>query len=241
MKTLKKSLLALCLSVFGYANAQFTLLTVGGDVIEDNHTVTYNVVGNLQDDTASFKFQIKNENSFPILLKGEVVEMEGADGTNVQFCMGDCLNSVQVGTLVPGTGGYQIAANSLSSEYGSYFKNMNEAGSDYKKYRFKIYQIDNFGNQTGEAIHIDYIYNKTVSVQDIQQHGFDIYPTVVKNQFTIELLDNADVEVVNIQGKVIKKMKLSQGANVVDIDGFNSGVYFVRVVGKANAIKIVKQ
>lgn len=238
MKMLKKSLLALCLATFGYVNAQFTMFTADGNtVIEDNHTVTYNTT----DNTAEFEFKFKNETNADIFLRGEVVEMEGADGTQVQFCMEQCLNNVQVGTIVPTQGGFLVVANSTSPNFGTYFWNMNSS-SDYKKYRFKIYQIDASGNQMGDAVHINYIYDaNSVGVQDVQQFGFDIYPTVVKDNFTIELLDDSTVEVVNIQGKVVKNLKLKQGANSVNIEGIGAGVYFVRVLGRANSIKIIKQ
>lgn len=55
-------------------------------------------------------------------------------------------------------------------------------------------------------------------------------------------IQNSIVEILNIQGKVMKSYSMQQNQNRLDISSFSSGIYIVRVYSEQNHIvkKFVK-
>lgn len=68
-------------------------------------------------------------------------------------------------------------------------------------------------------------------IQDMNIIDFVLYPNPTTGMLTIEIVgsDNAEVDVLNIQGQVIKTVRLNNGENNLDISELNQGIYFVKV------------
>jgi hypothetical protein len=68
-----------------------------------------------------------------------------------------------------------------------------------------------------------------------------LYPNPAKNKVTLDINGNkekAEIFIYDLQGRVIKKMLLSQGQEEInfDVSNFSKGVYNVRIVSSDNNI-----
>jgi hypothetical protein len=237
----KKTLLAISLLTFGISNAQFTLYHADGSVIEDESVFSF---GTTDEETAKLEFHIQNDASNSIGMKARMLEIDGSDGSNVQFCLGDCLFNINEDSIVPVNAPFSIAVGQ-TLEVGTYFWNRNES-SDYIVYRFKVYQVDNLGNETGEPIHITYIYDASLSVPGttLQQMGVAVNNTLVKNAFSFSSENNLTVEVFDLNGKNVANYKTEAGQQTLDLSSLQNAVYIVKFAskeGKTAYSKIVKQ
>lgn len=237
----KKYLLGLFLLVFGVSNAQFTIFHSNGSVIEDESVFTFSTT---DEETALLELHIKNESSSAIGVKARMLEIEGSDGSNVQFCLGVCLFNVNENSIVPTGDPFSIAVGQ-TLEVGAYFWNRNES-SDYITYRFKVYEVDSFGEETGTPIHINYIYDANLSVRniDLQQMGVQVNNTLVKNAFSFTADNNLNIEVIDLNGKRIADYQTEAGEQTLDLSSLQNAVYIVKFTskeGKTAYSKIVKQ
>lgn len=91
---------------------------------------------------------------------------------------------------------------------------------------------------------------KTSSKTDIAQEEIikvnAIMPNPTSGRFTIRLgksLNNANVLLVNVNGKVIQNRRMSGTELNFDIHSYSSGIYFVKIEsnGKVISMKIIKQ
>ncbi len=76
-----------------------------------------------------------------------------------------------------------------------------------------------------------------LSVDDIAENGFEIYPNPVDNQLIIRLEGNMEIEVYNALGQKIASAK-AQNEMTLNTSEWGRGVYFVTVNGKT--IKVLK-
>ena len=64
-----------------------------------------------------------------------------------------------------------------------------------------------------------------------------IFPNPATNQFQITLnteMKEVELDIVDLNGKIIMKNKISSVQNTVEISRFNPGIYFVKVVSQNN-------
>jgi hypothetical protein len=68
-----------------------------------------------------------------------------------------------------------------------------------------------------------------------------LYPNPVKNNFTVNGLDSSmyQLQIVSIQGQVIKEVRNFQNEQSVDINQLANGIYFVRIQN-GTQFKIIK-
>jgi hypothetical protein len=73
--------------------------------------------------------------------------------------------------------------------------------------------------------------------------GISSYPNPATDKITIETLQSATIEILNIHGQKILQQQVRQGKTDIDISGFAKGVYVLRLFcnDKTEVIKIVKQ
>lgn len=91
---------------------------------------------------------------------------------------------------------------------------------------------------------IDINYSAPLNVNPNDISNVVLYPNPVKNNFTIKGLDSAicHLQIMSIQGQVIKEVKDFQNEQTITIDGLVSGIYFVKIQNGAQfkTIKILK-
>jgi len=56
-----------------------------------------------------------------------------------------------------------------------------------------------------------------------------IYPNPAKTKITIETSQQAVIEILNIQGQIIKTMPTNVNKTIIDVSSFTNGMYFVKV------------
>lgn len=231
---------SLFLLTLGSVHAQIDLIDEDGNVITDQQEFSF---GTIEDSEAKLHFAIRNNTDQDIKVQGEVVAIEGSDGTLANFCMGVCLPTAMVGEVVP-PDGHPVAANSTDENYaGIYFLNMDDT-NDYIKYTFKVYQIDVTGNEVGTPIHVNYIYNADLSTNDRSLENTKIYPTINNGNFFIYLQEKVEINIFNIQGKLVKSFSSERGKRSIDLSNQVTGVYLVQLKASNNATvtkKIIKQ
>ncbi len=67
------------------------------------------------------------------------------------------------------------------------------------------------------------------STQDgTNKSGLKIYPNPVSDQLVIESNDNATIVIHTAQGKCIHTQKIISGSNIIDMQGWNPGLYFIQ-------------
>lgn len=73
--------------------------------------------------------------------------------------------------------------------------------------------------------------------------AISVYPNPSNGSYTIDLPVDAQVEITNQLGQVIYSKSLAQGKNLISINEYAEGVYFLKTTidGKTNTTKVVKQ
>lgn len=100
-------------------------------------------------------------------------------------------------------------------------------------YRLKQTDID--GN---------FVYSKIISVINNQPAGLSIFPTPARNFIEVRgLKENAIVELVNLQGKVLQHFRTTSPSRKIDISSFPKGMYVLKYVAGDEVIytKFIKQ
>lgn len=84
---------------------------------------------------------------------------------------------------------------------------------------------------------------QTLGIPGVDADEFLIYPNPAAEYIVVQgLTGNSDVSVFDIQGKIISTVKIrSTGNDTVDISGFDSGMYFVKITssGRTTTKKLV--
>lgn len=73
---------------------------------------------------------------------------------------------------------------------------------------------------------------KLVSISEVYNKQFEVYPNPSTGQVFISGNDEIEVVVENIEGNFISKTLLTESSRMIDLSEFNKGVYFLRIIGK---------
>ncbi len=245
----KVYLTGLFLIFINLINAQITILDGNGNVIEDESVFEFNSVdpnGMVENPVAKLSYYIQNNTSSQIEVKAAIVEIIGSDGSNVQFCMEVCLFDITETSVVPSSSGsgFFIAAGATTGP-GIYFWNFNDS-NDYISYKFKVFQVDSSGNETGTPIHINYVYNATASTPNmtLQKLGVQVNNTLVNNEFTFTTTSAMAMDLFDINGRNVASKSFNEGTNLYNASELNAGIYIAKFTdkqGQTASVKIVKQ
>ena len=74
--------------------------------------------------------------------------------------------------------------------------------------------------------------HQDVSVDDIQQKTFAVYPNPASNFMTIENTENALFEIFSLDGKRLRAVTLEGGTSSIDIGDLPTGMYLIYLTGK---------
>ena len=247
---MKKIILAAALFITAFAQAQIEVYD-NETQLENNAVYTYNVL-NGTGSNAKLHIQVFNmSETTAVNIKLKMIEItNNAEGEGVQFCFGQfCYNDAPQGTMAPpGEEGVTIPAGG-SSDVTDYFFNNSTGDVEGQpvSYKMGIVNVDAQGNQVGEPlITFTYVYNPTAGVTDfasLERMGIVVNNTVVKSTLDVTASQNVKVDIVNLNGQVVKKAAIAAGTQAVDLSGLSSAVYFARFTNAENKtaqIKIVK-
>jgi hypothetical protein len=244
---MKKIILAAALFVSVFAQAQI-LVFDGETQLEDGETYTYNVLGV----AAKMHLLVQNDTNEEINVKLKMLDIQNSDGSEVQFCYGQsCLNSAPINSVTP-PGPPSVATKipaggNNAGDYAGYFYNQHPITNGPITYTMGLFHIDAAGVPTGDPIvTFNYKYDPTASTTDfnaLAQMGIVVNNTVVNNTLDITANVNAKLEIVNINGQIVKKAAIANASQSIDLSSAAAGVYFARFTtaeNKTAQVKIVK-
>lgn len=101
-----------------------------------------------------------------------------------------------------------------------------------------------FTNSEGDKI---YYTAENLSVSDFDELNFSISPNPAQNQLNIrlkELSSNLNLEIYDIQGKLLDKHIVSELETQLDVSKLSSGIYFIKLTedsGASRTLRFVKE
>lgn len=238
---MKKIFLSAVFTLFAvsvFAQRDYKVADLDGNEYENNTTFVFNVHGTFADpiEEAKLHLFIKNETSNAIYIRAQVVEMVNTDGTMTMFCIGgpegNCWFQVDTESFYPSTEGGVMYANS-NWGMGDYFMNLDE--TNLAQYTVRLAQTDGAGNEIeGTDFTFTYLYDEDggMGVSDVQSRSIaEVYPTVVKGFTNVSLKEDANVQVLNTEGRIVKQTSMKKGQSQLDLNGLSAGTYWVTFKG----------
>ena len=219
-------------------NAQFSMTTIDDQPIENGQTFTFNTT---TEEDAKVGFLVHNESDALILMKAEVIELIGSDGSEFELCFGgSCYYSISQGLIMPQSP-VAIQPGAIQGMF-DHMWNKNTS-SPYMSAKIKFFMIDTFGAEVGEPLIVNYIYNENLGVQDIEQAvKSQVQNTIIKDILMLDLHENSTINIYSVSGKLIKATKANQGKLNLNLSNLNKGQYIVVVnsaSGKTASTKVL--
>ena len=219
-------------------NAQFSMTTIDDQPIENGQTFTFNTT---TEEDAKLGYIVHNESDALILMKAEVIELIGSDGSEFELCFGgSCYYSINQGLIMPQSP-VAIQPGGIQGMF-DHMWNKNTS-SPYMSAKIKFFMIDTFGAEVGEPLIVNYIYNENLGVQDIEQAvKSQVQNTIIKDILMLDLHENSTINIYSVSGKLIKATKANQGKLNLNLSNLNKGQYIVVVnsaSGKTASTKVL--
>lgn len=230
--------------------AQFSVVTYDSStmnetgVINDGDVFAYNTTSY---DVASIYFWVKNDNAHSINLRIVYEEINNANGTDFEFCFGGlCIFAVEEGVNYPEEGGPVVINAGGQTVDFDHFLNKNEGdGTNYPiDYVIKFFEVDANDNPIGNPITFTYRFDPTMDIEDFSQVNASIQNTLVETQLNIVAQEQVQLQVFDIQGKLISDFSLETGVNSLEMSGLSAGLYFGKLqnqAGQSEVFKFVKK
>lgn len=231
-------IIAILVAVPVWAQLEFQVETLEGDLINDGDVVAFNV---LTYPEASLDFLVRNLSASPINMKIEFVSAQNADGSEMELCFGLCYTGITIGNSYPG-GQDVITINPGETQQtqGDHFYNFADGGGNPVNYVFRFYHVDAGGNETGGDLSFTYRYDPNLSVGEFNTVNADIASTVVRDVLTIDTREELNVTVYNMLGAVVAQYKAVVGRNDFNLSNLSSQMYVVELNNKQGASQKVK-
>ena len=240
---MKKMMLAVCLA-FGFAQAQITVTTNGGE-ITNNQVFEYNTLTI----ASELPFIVTNNSEDdPINIKVRVDQVQFSDGTNLQLCFGGlCFFAINQGMIYPTNFAVTLEPGQ-STMAGDHFWNSNAGdGINYPMtYRFTFVQVDDAGAYMGDLLTFTYRYGPNLGTSDLTMAavGMAKINTLVSQDIQVETTENGRLDIMDLSGKTVVSRNLAPAMQTIEFASMPSGVYVARFTNSQNQsaqVKIVKQ
>jgi len=248
MKKLILSVIAIT-GVCGISLAQnqaYTITDLNMEEYENNSLHVFNVHGTFEDpiDAAKLHLVVNNYGNEAIRVSAEVVEITNTDGSLAQFCIGgpagNCFNPIFEGSFYPNENGGIVDAG---TNWGMYDYLINLDPTNLSEYKLRFVQKDDSGNEIPDTnFYITYKYDENaMGVSDVRSSAIaEVYPTVAKGFTNVNLKENANVQIVNLEGKSVRSLKLNSGKSQLDLSGLASGIYWIQFKGVSGLTTVSK-
>jgi hypothetical protein len=91
---------------------------------------------------------------------------------------------------------------------------------------------------TGDVIQASKVDLSTViGIEEANAASWSVYPNPANDQITIAGIENAQYEIVNIQGQVVLSGTIENNTEIINTSNLNQGSYFIRIVGEDVMVK----
>jgi len=221
-----------------FAQREYRVADLEGHEYENNTTFVFNVHGTMEDplEEATLPLFITNETSHDLYIRAQVIEMVNTDGSLAQFCIGgpagNCFTPISVGSFYPNSDGGTMYAN---SNWGTLDHFINLDGTNLAQYTIRFAQTDGAGNEIeGTDFTFTYLYDEDgeMGVSDVESKSIaQVYPTVVKGSTNVNLKEDANVQILNTEGRIVKMLSMKKGQSQLDMNGLSAGTYWVTFRG----------
>ncbi len=237
----------LLLSVFGavaIANAQYTVTDDNGNVLQDGDIIEF---GSLEQPAADYNFFVTNNNpTDEIYSRIEYISQTNATNPHfAELCYGFvCYYEIQLGTTTPPMNiEPMIIPVGHTTGLGNHlYSNDPGNGQGNVDFVFAFRQYEDVAGtiQTGESITFTYRYNPALSVDKVSKVNLSLISTVVTDQLTMDVNEPVQVQVYDMQGKLVKQANLEVGRQTVDVSNLSGQQYIVQFTNQGGAKKTSK-
>ena len=226
---MKKLLTFIIVSLFVINTfAQITITDIDGNPINNDDVITFNTDG----DEANLVTLVTNNASGQIELKLKCVSITGADGSDMEFCIGVCFWGMTEGTIYPIASNFYVDAGATTGSHEIHFHHHIQAGDpDVTSYVIKLYEE---GNEAGNHVQFTYKYDVNYTgINNIEKSNFSIYPNPATTFFNIKVseeLTDTKIVITNVIGKIIKTIDVQKSDYRFSADELLTGIYFVSLI-----------
>ena len=236
---MKKKLLLLTLLLVAFVvKAQYSIVDQNGDEITDGMVYQTN---SLEYEFAELQFYITNNESEAINMRIEFVSAVNGDGTGFQLCFGQCYIDLVIGQTVPPTPGFIAIASGETTGEGNHFYNSYAGdGVSVQKYVFRFYETDDDGVDIGNPLTITYQYDPLLGTEDFNELNVNISSTIIETEMIVNTIEELDMVVYDLQGRLVKNQKLSIGQQFINMSDLSAQLYIVKFNNNEGASKTIK-
>lgn len=208
-------------------NAQFTMEDHDGNLITDGQVLVFG--GYLPaDPSASYEIYVSNPSATdPIRMKAEFVSAVNADGSLFEICFGLCYTGITIGQFFPPNANYVEVLPGEQTPEGNHLANAEAGdGTNPVEYVFRFFQIDTDGNEIGDDLTLTYKYDPLLGLNDVNQLEVNVFNSS-SNQLTVEVVEEMNMKVYNLQGKLVKSEKLNSGSQQINMSNLSAQMYIL--------------
>ena len=237
----------LLLSVFGavaIANAQYTVTDDNGNTLQDGDVVEF---GTLLQPEADYNFFVTNNNpTDEIYSRVEYLSQTNANNPIfAELCYGfQCYYGIELGATTP-----PITVEPMTIPVGHttglgnhLYSNDPGNSTDNVEFVFAFRQYEDVEGTivTGESLTFTYRYNPALSVNEVSKVNLSLISTVVTDQLIMDVNEPVQVNLYDMQGRLVKEAKFEAGRQVMDVSDLSSQQYIVQFINDGEAKKTSK-
>jgi hypothetical protein len=189
-----------------------------------------------QNEDTEYHIKIKNKKSTTLLIRWEIIKNTFANGWYYTLCD----NKTCYLTPLPDTATMNPIASGQEGEFKVAFNATDVKGEGELKIR--IYDDAN----PSDVDTVTYYFNTlALSIEENPvEKAVKLYPNPVKDALNLDLGQSgfAPVQAMlyNVTGQKVKEMIWTSQNNLVNVSGFDPGVYYLALIDK-NGVRVVKQ
>ena len=162
-------------------------------------------------------------------------EIQTIPGTAEYFCWFICYAPVDEGTrpLWIGKDSLMVHNGDTINNFSVYINPRGKKG--VAKYRYTFYSKET----PSDTSFLDIVFDiATVGVEDYDAGNIRLFPNPANSYLNIDVQDiaSAQMRMINIEGKELKRAFLNEGNNRLDVATLNRGIYILEIMDAKNKV-----
>jgi hypothetical protein len=236
---MKKTLLLIAILFAAFTmNAQYVIVDQDGNEFTDG--MVYETASLIYEE-AEWQFYITNNGAESINMRIEFVSAVNGNGNGFQLCFGQCYIDLVVGQTVPPTPGFIAIASGETTGVGNHYYNSNAGdGVSVQDYVFRYYETDGNGVDIGNPLTVTYRYSPLLGTEDFNELNVNISSTIIETEMIVNTVEELDMVVYDLQGRLVKNQKLNIGQQNIDMSDLSAQLYIVKFNNNDGASKTTK-